>query len=250
MEGSPMIEEKTIVIIEDDFETGALIKEFLERYYTIKHYQNGPEALTYLKANPSTALVIMDILLPGMDGYEICRQIRTDRNTAHVPIIMLTAMEEETDRVIGLELGADDYISKPFSLRELLARMRSIIRRAEIFNTQPADPCMRSKLPILKFANWSLDTASRRLFFNNTEVSLTSKSYALLLAFLKNPQRVLSRDQLLDIISNRSAEPFDRSIDIQVSRLRQKIEVDPAHPIFIKTIRNGGYMFTATVSET
>lgn len=242
--------EKTIVLLEDDVDIGTLIKEFLERhFYKIQYFKDGLEGFTYLKENTNVNLIIMDLLLPGMDGYELCRKIRASKMIANTPIIMLTAMESEADRVIGLELGADDYISKPFSLRELLARIRCILRRTETLNTHILEH-QKTRHPILKFANWALHTASRRLFFNEVEVSLTSKSYALLLAFLKNPQRVLSRDQLLDIISNRSAEPFDRSIDIQVSRLRQKIELDPANPIFIKTVRNGGYMFTANVSET
>ena len=159
---------------------------------------------------------------------------------------MLTAMGEETDRIVGLELGADDYVPKPFNPRELLARIKAVLRRAE---GRAAPDGQRSQRQILAFAGWQLDATQRQLRdAQGTPVALSSGEFDLLLAFAENPQRVLTRDRLLDLARGRSAVPFDRSIDVQVSRLRRKIEPDPAEPTLIRTVRGGGYIFTPTVA--
>jgi two-component system OmpR family response regulator len=165
------------------------------------------------------------------------------RAASSLPIIMLTAVGEEMDRIIGLEMGADDYLAKPFNPRELLARIKAVLRRAGAGRSAAA-----ATGRILGFDGWRLDTARRQLFSpDDTLVPLRAGEYELLLAFLDHPQRVLSRDQLLDLARGRNASPFDRSVDVQVSRLRRKIEPDPADPQLIRTVRGGGYIFSAVV---
>jgi two-component system OmpR family response regulator len=188
-------------------------------------------------------LIVLDLMLPGESGLALCREIRT---TSHIPIIMLTAMGEETDRIVGLEMGADDYLPRPCSPRELLARIRSVLRRAR---SAPFPPQARSP-QILRFDGWMLDVARRRLASpEGLVVDLSPTEYELLVAFAEHPQQVLSREQLLDLAHGRGAEPFDRTIDIQVSRLRRKVEPDPQRPQMIITVRGGGYLFTPQVSH-
>jgi two-component system OmpR family response regulator len=236
-----------IIVVDDDKEIRTLLSEFLAMNgYQISIAKDGSELMELFKQNSNISLIILDIMLPGPNGLELCRQIR---HTSRVPILMLSAAGDTVDRIIGLEFGADDYLTKPFNPRELLARIKAILRRIEhrpnglLANTD-------SKPLLFKFSNWQLDTASRRLISpQGIEVSLSGRGYDLLLIFLEHPQRVLSRDQLLDLLANRSAEPFDRSIDIQVSRLRQKLGDDSKNPAFIKTIRTGGYLFTPLVTR-
>ncbi|MAZ39354.1 MAG: two-component system response regulator [Legionellales bacterium] len=191
-------------------------------------------------------LIILDIRMPGEDGFTVCQKIR---KTSDIPIIMLTANGEDMDRIIGLEMGADDYLPKPFNPRELVARIKAVLRRtAETKNSHKEE--MHIDTEIYTFVNWKLDTATRVLMSpDDLEISITAGEYTLLMTFLERPKRVLSRDQLLEITHNRQAGPFDRSIDIQVSRLRQKIEDDPKNPKLITTVRGGGYMFTAPVKK-
>ncbi len=184
-------------------------------------------------------------MLPGEDGLSLCRRLRAD---SKIPVIMLTAMGEETDRIVGLEMGADDYVAKPFNPRELLARIKAVLRRAE--GGQARRPDDADRLGVLVFAGWRLDLDKRELVSpQDLLVSLSAGEYDLLAAFATRPQRVLSRDQLLDLARGREAQPFDRAIDVQVSRLRRKIEADPGNPVFIKTVRSGGYMFTPAVEK-
>lgn len=185
-------------------------------------------------------LVVLDLMLPGEDGLSLCRRLRAQGS---VPILMLTAMSEETDRIVGLEMGADDYLTKPFSTRELLARIRAILRRASALpgaaTTRPA---------VFGFGGWELDVRKRELrSAERTLVPLSNGEFELLIAFAEHPHCVLTREQLLDLTRGRNANLFDRSIDIQVMRLRRKMEADPAHPALIKTVRNGGYLFTSDV---
>jgi two-component system OmpR family response regulator len=181
-------------------------------------------------------------MLPGKSGLEICRDLRA---TSSVPIIMLTAMGDETDRIVGLEMGADDYLAKPFNPRELLARVRAILRRAGAPAPAASSAAAAKRL---RFAGWSLDLGRRRLEApDGVIVDLTSGEYDLLMAFAERPQRVLSRNQLLDLARGRDAAPFDRSIDVQVSRIRRKLESDPKSPSMIVTVRGDGYMFTPEV---
>jgi two-component system OmpR family response regulator len=188
-------------------------------------------------------LILLDIMLPGRNGLELCRRVREQ---SHVPVMMLTAMGDEADRVVGLEIGADDYLTKPFSPRELLARVRAILRRQSFLGEQPAPPQGAGKM--FRFAGWKLDLARRRLEApDGMMVGLTTGEYEMLVVFAERANRVLSRDQLLDLTRGTEASPFDRSIDVQVSRLRRKIEPDPKAPSMIVTVRGGGYVFTPAV---
>ncbi len=189
-------------------------------------------------------LIILDLMLPGKDGLAICRELRATRP---IPIIMLTARGEPTDRVVGLEIGADDYLPKPFDVRELEARVRAVIRRSV---AEPLSPSVDMGATFA-FLGWTLDARQRQLFSpDGSLVDLTSGEFDLLLVFVERPQRVLTRNQLIDLARGRDASPFDRSIDIQVSRLRRKIEFDAKAPELIKTVRSSGYVFTPEVQRT
>jgi two-component system, OmpR family, response regulator len=233
-----------ILIVDDDREIRDLLGRFLTKHgYRVTAARDGQELRKAL-ADWRIDLIVLDLMLPGEDGLTLCRQLRAESN---MPIIMLTAMGEETDRIVGLEMGADDYLPKPFNPRELLARIRSVLRRAA---GTPASS-VASDRTILRFAGWQLDLARRRLeSAEGVVVDLSAGEFGLLVALAEHPQRVLSRDQLLDLTRGRAAGPFDRSIDIQVSRLRKKIEPDAKKPELIKTVRSGGYMFTPTVERT
>ena len=202
--------------------------------------KDGEEMFKFLAAG-QVDLVILDVMLPGEDGFALCRRLRTSSDVA---VVLLTAVVSDTDRIVGLELGADDYICKPFQPRELLARIRAVLRRV---NSMP--PGMRARqTPIFRFCGWSLDVHNRTLTSGQGElVELTTGEFELLQAFAEHPQVVLSREQLLDLARGRASVLFDRSIDVQVMRLRRKIEPDPQQPSIIKTVRNSGYLFTATV---
>ena len=188
-------------------------------------------------------LIILDLMLPGEDGLSLCRGLRAQST---IPIIMLTAKGDEIDRVVGLELGADDYVSKPFGSRELIARIRAVLRRSE--NDAASEQTRRARQYC--FDRWRLDTGTRELQREDgIAVPLSTGEFDLLLALIERPGRVLSRDQLLDLARGRTAGSFDRSIDTQVSRLRKKLEVDPAEPKIIKTVWGGGYMFVPEVTS-
>lgn len=233
-----------LIIVDDDQEIRNLLSNFLGGHgYIVSTAKNGDEFFKLLQKDPDIDLIILDVMMPGIDGIEICRRLR---EKSRIPVIMLTAVTDETDRIIGLELGADDYLPKPFNPRELLARIKAILRRTRDSSIATAEPTAT----MLGFSGWVLDKATRRLFSaDDVEVPLSSGTYDILVAFLEHPQRVLSRDQLMDITKNRLADAFDRSIDVQISRLRQKLEVDPKNPQIIKTVRTGGYLFTPTVQK-
>jgi two-component system OmpR family response regulator len=181
-------------------------------------------------------------MLQGEDGFSLCRRLRA---VSKVPVIMLTAMADHTDRIVGLEIGADDYLVKPFDARELLARVKAVLRRT---TEAPAAPISTETRPILTFAGWRLDVARRELrSADNMLMILSGGEFDLLLAFAEHPQRVLTRDRLLDLARGISHAAYDRSIDVQVSRLRRKLELDAKSPSVIRTVRNGGYIFTPTV---
>jgi two-component system OmpR family response regulator len=187
-------------------------------------------------------LVILDLMLPGEDGLTLARLLRQESS---VGIIILTGRVETVDRIIGLEMGADDYLPKPFHLRELLARVKAVLRRASTRNSETQGAPSRSRA---KFAGWNLDLSSRELFSPaGKEVRLTTGEFDLLAAFVNNANQVLTRDRLLDLARNREAGPFDRTIDVQVGRLRRKLEDDPQRPTMIKTVRGTGYIFTPPV---
>ena len=230
-----------ILVVDDDREIRDLISRFLVKHgLRVSTARDGAEMMRLLEG-AAIDLVVLDLMLPGEDGLSLCRRLRA---TTSLPVIMLTAMGEDTDRIVGLEMGADDYLPKPFNPRELLARIKAVLRRVNNLNNSAP------KGDIAKFDGWTLDLGARRLSApDGSEVELSTGEYDLLLAFATHPRRVLSRDQLLDLARGRSAAPFDRSIDIQVMRLRRKIEADPKEPRLIKTVRGGGYMFAAEVTS-
>jgi two-component system OmpR family response regulator len=232
-----------ILVVDDDREIRDLLARFLERHrLRVTAVRDGREARRAW-TNGHYHLVVLDLMLPGESGLDLARWMRGQSN---VPIVMLTAMGEETDRIIGLELGADDYVPKPFNPRELLARIRAVLRRAGDSPEQRADPAART----LIFSGWTLEPARRRLLNpDGAEVALTGGEYDLLLALVERANRVLTRDMLLDLLRGRQAGPFDRAIDVAVSRLRRKLEDDGRHAQLIKTVRGGGYVLAATVER-
>jgi two-component system OmpR family response regulator len=238
MEPSPHL-----LVVDDDREIRDLLSRFLTRHgFRVTTAKEGREARR-LFADARIDLVILDLMMPGEDGLSVCRDLRAK---SPVPIIMLTAIGEETDRIVGLEMGADDYLPKPFNPRELLARIKAVLRRTgRAPETQPGE-----RGALLRFAGWTFDVARRQLHSPaGAPVELSTGEYDLLRAFAEHPQRVLNRDQLLDLARGRASIPFDRSIDVQVSRLRRKIEADPKSPQLITTVRGGGYLFTPPVER-
>ncbi len=233
-----------ILIVDDDREIRDLLDKFLVKHgYRVTTAAEGREMKKVLE-DSRIDLVVLDLMMPGEDGLTLCRNLRAD---SQLPVIMLTAMGEETDRIVGLEMGADDYLAKPFNPRELLARIKAVLRRS---GAVPALREVKSATELYQFAGWSLDASRRELTGESgMMMPMSTGEFDLLLAFLEHPQRVLSRDQLLDLARGRDAVPFDRSIDVQVSRLRKKIEVDPKEPQLIKTVRGGGYMLTVKVEK-
>ena len=230
-----------ILVVEDDREISALVARYLRANdCRVALAADGREMDRQL-ADGHFDLIVLDLMLPGEDGLSICRRLR---RTSRIPIVMLTAKSDELDRIVGLELGADDYLAKPFNPRELLARIRAVLRRCDTGGEQSAETNAKTH----GFAGHRLDVLARRLEnAEGAEVALTSAEFDLLLVLVERPGRVLSRDRLLDLTPGRAAGPFERSIDILVSRIRRKIEVDPHHPEIIKTVRSGGYMFAAQV---
>ncbi len=241
-----MAAEPHILIVDDDAEICLLVRQFLEPHgFRVTAASDGNSMRAALVEEPAD-LVILDLMLPGDDGLTLCRELRA---TTRVPIIFLTALNSEADRVVGLEMGADDYLSKPFSTRELLARIRAVLRRAAPPPNETSEETRNVvKGSRLRFSGWTVDTSRRQLTApDGVLVDLSSGEYELLVAFLEHPQIVLNRDQLLDITRGRFAGPFDRAIDMQVGRLRRKIEADPGNPTLIKTVRGGGYVLASQV---
>ena len=241
-----MASEPHILIVDDDIEICRLVGGFLEPHGFRVTAANDGQAMREALTNEPADLVILDLMLPGEDGLALCRDLRTH---SRVPIIFLTALSSEADKVVGLEMGADDYLSKPFSARELLARVRAVLRRAASTADELAEEAPKiAKGRRLGFSGWTLDTGRRQLTApDGVLVDLSGGEYELLLAFLERPHIVLTRDQLLDITRGRYAGPFDRAIDMQVGRLRRKIEADPKNPALIKTVRGGGYVLASQV---
>lgn len=241
-----------ILIVEDDPDISALVARYLEgNGFRTSAAANG-RMMDRVLADARIDLVILDLMLPGEDGLSICRRLRA---VSRVPVLMLTARGEDIDRIVGLEMGADDYLGKPFNPRELMARIRAILRRMSPGQGgagygAAGDAAGADDMPVHIFEGWVLDTRQRHLTDpDGARVSLTGAEFDLLTALCSRPQRVLTREQLLDLTRGREAGPFDRSIDILVSRLRQKLENDPRDPQFIKTVRSSGYMFAAKVER-
>lgn len=231
-----------ILAVDDDPAVRQLIADYLGQHeFRVSIAADGKEMTRVLESGV-VDLVILDLKLPGEDGMTIARKLREESN---IPIIILTGRREQADRVMGLELAADDYLNKPFDTRELLARIRAILRRAKA--AQPAGKT-EDKVRAYRFAGWELDLRNRRLASPRGQlVELTNGEFNLLSAFLSAPQRILTRDQLLELSRLHDNEVFDRSIDVQILRLRRKIEANPAKPEFIKTERRAGYIFNAAV---
>jgi two-component system, OmpR family, response regulator len=227
--------------VEDDREISSLLMTFLQENGVRVSVAPDGRKLTPLLRNESVDLLILDLMLPGEDGLSICRRLRS--SSSNLPIIVLTAKGAEIDRIVGLEMGADDYLTKPFNPRELLARIRAVLRRS----SSTLMPDLRPDTALV-FNGWRLNPIIRQLHDRNgVRVTLTSAEFDLLMTFCERPRRVLSREMLLDLTRGRSANPFERSVDILVSRLRQKIESDPKDPVLIQTIRSAGYIFSAEV---
>lgn len=224
---------KTILVVDDDADLRSLLREYLtDQGYHVLEAAEGNELWTRLD-NSTVDLIILDLMLPGEDGLSLCRTIRARQTT---PILMLTARGDEMDRIIGLEMGADDYLPKPFHPRELLARIRSIFRRSEQQNH--AQPPRH-----LHFSGWTLDLAARHLMSaDQVVVPLSTGEFRLLKTLAEHPNTVLSRDQLMDALAGRESDPLDRTIDVMMSRLRRRLGDDAREPTLIKTIRNEGYM--------
>jgi two-component system OmpR family response regulator len=231
-----------ILIVDDDRDIRSLLADYLElNGYLAVTAADGIAMWATLNEHKFD-LLVLDLNMPGDDGLTLCRNLRAKSN---LPVIMLTARSEPLDRIIGLEMGADDYLPKPFEPRELLARIRSVLRRS---NSSLHDGS-GAEVQKLKFADWTLDLTARHLISpDDMVVALSGAEYRLLNIFLEQPNQVLNRDQLLNIMHGRDADPFDRSIDIQISRLRQKLREDARTPQIIKTVRNGGYVLAVSVT--
>jgi len=234
-----------ILVVDDDREIRTGVVEYLRKNgLRASAAVNGREMFAQLDAS-AFDLIVLDIMMPGDDGLVLCRTLRGGKHKA-VPILLLTARDDETDRIVGLEMGADDYVVKPFSPRELLARIKAVIRRARML---PPNLRITETAEVISFGRWRLDTTARHLIDEqNTVVALSGAEFRLLRVFLDHPQRVLSRDQLLNLTQGRDAELFDRSIDLLVSRLRSRLEDNAKAQSYIKTVRSEGYVFSMAVT--
>ena len=232
-----------ILIVDDDAEIRTLLARYLEKNGLRATAVGDGRAMWQALAAAVFDLIVLALMLPGDDGLTLCRDLRA---RSDIPVVMLTARGEETDRVVGLEMGADDYLAKPFSARELLARIKSVLRRTRSLppNLRPDDDAR------IRFGGWTLDTQQRRLIAADGEVTaLSGAEYRLLRIFVEHPNRVLNRDQLVELTQGREAEALDRSIDVQVSRLRHRLGDDPREPAIIKTVRGEGYVLSVSVHK-
>jgi two-component system OmpR family response regulator len=234
-----------VLVVDDDRGIRELVGDYLEKNgMRVSLAANGREMRQVLEGG-APDLIVLDLMLPGEDGLVLCRDLRAGKYRA-TPVLMLTARGEETDRIVGLEMGADDYLAKPFAVRELLARVRAVLRRTRML---PPGMQVTETANILAFGDWRLDTTARHLLDSEgTMVALSGAEYRLLRVFLDHPQRVLTRDQLLNLTQGRQADAFDRSIDLLVSRLRQRLRDVAREPRYIKTLRSEGYVFSAAVT--
>ena len=230
-----------ILVVDDDPGMRTLLEAYLgDSGFAVEAAANGAAMWRVLEKGMPDAIVL-DLMMPGEDGLSLARRLRSQSN---VPILMLSARGEEIDRVVGLEMGADDYLAKPFSPRELLARLRALLRRsqAQAIPDKPADGTA--------FGPYQLDVSSHRLTRDGIEVKLSTAEFALLRIFVEHPRRVMSRDMLVDMLKGYERDPYDRSIDTRVTRLRRKIEPNPGEPVYVRTVRGEGYLFNPRGSET
>ena len=231
------MKEKHILLIDDDQELGSLLGDYLGREgYALTHVETGDQGLAQAQEQ-SFELVLLDVMLPGMNGFDVLRELR---QTTRVPVIMLTARGDEVDRIVGLEMGADDYLPKPFNPRELVARIKAVLRRAENVGHATKDRPPGEKIVQ---GDLTVEPEGFRAWLGETELVLTTIEFSLLRELIAGAGRVLTRDALLDRVRGREFEVFDRSIDVHISHLRQKLGDDPAKPRYIKTVRGVGYQF-------
>ncbi|MGP1957910.1 MAG: osmolarity response regulator transcription factor OmpR [Arsenophonus sp.] len=239
-----MQENYKILVVDDDMRLRSLLERYLtEQGFQIRSTANVKQMYRIL-TRESIHLILLDLILPGEDGLSICRQLRSQNNP--IPIIIITAKGEEVDRIIGLEIGADDYILKPFNLRELLARIRVVLRRQS--NELPGAPAQNEA--IIQFSKFKLNLGTREMFRYNKSMSLTSGEFAVLKVLVSYPREPLSRDKLMSLARGREYSAMERSIDVQISRLRRMIEDDPIHPRYIQTVWGLGYVFVPDGSKT
>lgn len=233
-----------VLVVDDDREIRDLVSTYLKKNgLRVTTAADGRQMRTFLDAD-RVDLVVLDLMMPGDDGLVLCRELRAGKHKA-TPVLMLTARNDDTDRIVGLEMGADDYLAKPFVARELLARIKAILRRTRML---PPNLQVTEAGQLIAFGDWHLDTTARHLLDKEgTAVALSGAEYRLLRVFLDHPQRVLSRDQLLNLTQGREAELFDRSIDLLVSRVRQRLRDDAREPAYIKTVRSEGYVLAMPV---
>ena len=233
-----------LLVVDDDRETRDLLSMyFREQGFDIDTVKDGPDMDAWLARN-STDLVILDLMLPGEDGLSLARRLRGDYK---LPIVMISARGEEIDRIVGLEVGADDYVPKPFNPRELLARVRAVLRRSAPEPEPEPEPETGHEPGLREFGPYQLDIDKRVLLKGLEELELSRAEFDLLHVFVEHPNRVLSRDSIMDLLSGHGRDPFDRSIDVRVTRLRHKIEEDPTRPRYIRTVWGVGYQFTPSV---
>jgi len=233
-----------VLVVDDDREIRDLVSTYLKKNgLRVTTAADGRQMRAFLEAD-RVDLVVLDLMMPGDDGLVLCRELRAGKHKA-TPVLMLTARNDDTDRIVGLEMGADDYLAKPFVARELLARIKAILRRTRML---PPNLQVTEAGQLIAFGDWHLDTTARHLLDKEgTAVALSGAEYRLLRVFLDHPQRVLSRDQLLNLTQGREAELFDRSIDLLVSRVRQRLRDDAREPAYIKTVRSEGYVLAMPV---
>ncbi|MBK6742715.1 MAG: response regulator [Hydrogenophilales bacterium] len=232
-----------ILVVDDDPALRGLLHAYLsDTGFAVDLAGDGAQMRAAMEHAAPDAIV-MDLMMPGEDGLSLTRQLRASSATARIPVLMLSARGEEIDRVVGLEIGADDYLAKPFSPRELLARLRALLRRSQ---AEPPEPAREAHC----FGDYRLDIAARRLLVGDRDVGLSAAEYDLLKVLMERPNRVLSRDLLLDLLKGYEREPYDRTVDLRVARLRRKIEADPANPLYIRTVRGEGYLFNPRGAES
>ncbi|KSV80236.1 response regulator [Sinorhizobium sp. Sb3] len=233
-----------VLIVDDDREIRELVSGYLKKNgLRATAIADGRQMRSFLEGD-TVDLIVLDVMMPGDDGLVLSRELRAGKHKA-IPIIMLTARSDEMDRILGLEMGADDYLTKPFSARELLARIKAVLRRARML---PPNLQISEAGQLLRFGQWKLDTTARHLIdADGTVIALSGAEYRLLKVFIDHPQRVLNRDQLLNLTQGREAELFDRSIDLLVSRVRQRLGDDAREPTYIKTVRSEGYVFSVPI---
>ena len=232
-----------ILVVDDNDEIRDLLGRYLGQHgYQVSLADGGKSMRAILEKQPAD-LIVLDVMMPEEDGLSVCRWLQENNGP---PVIMLTAMSEEADTIVGLEMGADDYVTKPFSPRELLARIKAVLRRLEGVQKTAKEPSVNQ----IRFSGWALDLNQRQLEKSDgLVVPISTAEFRLLKVFLEHARQVLSRDQLMDLTKGREALPFDRSIDNQISRLRKKLEPDPKKPVLIKTVWGGGYMFADEVKK-